>query len=80
MLIPMRCFTCGKMLADKWEYYQEKVNEEKKKNNSKENNSLINFINISKIEKTIEGHVLDDLGLDKMCCRRHMLTHVDLTI
>ena len=80
MLIPMRCFTCGKMLADKWEYYQEKVNEKKKETNYEENNSLINFTNISKIEKTIEGYILDDLGLDKMCCRRHMLTHVDLTI
>ena len=62
MLIPMRCFTCGKMLSDKWDYYQEKVNE--RKNNQKEkNNSLINFTSISNIEKTIEGHVLDELGL-----------------
>jgi DNA-directed RNA polymerase I, II, and III subunit RPABC5 len=29
-------------------------------------------------EKTHEGHVLDDMGLTKMCCRRHMLTHVDI--
>jgi DNA-directed RNA polymerase I, II, and III subunit RPABC5 len=29
-------------------------------------------------EKTPEGEVLDDLGLNKMCCRRHMLTHVDI--
>jgi DNA-directed RNA polymerase subunit N (RpoN/RPB10) len=29
-------------------------------------------------EKTHEGHVLDEMGLTKMCCRRHMLTHVDI--
>jgi DNA-directed RNA polymerase I, II, and III subunit RPABC5 len=29
-------------------------------------------------EKTPEGEVLDELGLKKMCCRRHMLTHVDI--
>ena len=29
-------------------------------------------------EKTIEGTILDDLGLAKVCCRRHMLTHVDI--
>jgi DNA-directed RNA polymerase subunit N (RpoN/RPB10) len=29
-------------------------------------------------EKTIEGTILDDLGLTKVCCRRHMLTHVDI--
>jgi DNA-directed RNA polymerase I, II, and III subunit RPABC5 len=29
-------------------------------------------------EKTSEGNVLDELNLMKMCCRRHMLTHVDI--
>ena len=24
-MIPIRCFTCGKLLADKWEEYVEKV-------------------------------------------------------
>jgi DNA-directed RNA polymerase I, II, and III subunit RPABC5 len=30
------------------------------------------------IEKTPEGVVLDTLGLTNVCCRRHMLTHVDI--
>ena len=30
--------------------------------------------------KTPEGKVLDRLNLTKMCCRRHMLTHVDIII
>jgi DNA-directed RNA polymerase I, II, and III subunit RPABC5 len=30
------------------------------------------------IEKTPEGIVLDELGLNNPCCRRHMLTHVDI--
>jgi DNA-directed RNA polymerase subunit N (RpoN/RPB10) len=29
-------------------------------------------------KKTIEGKVLDTLGLTRICCRRHMLTHVDI--
>jgi DNA-directed RNA polymerase I, II, and III subunit RPABC5 len=29
------------------------------------------------LEKTPEGHVLDRLKLFNVCCRRHMLTHVD---
>ncbi len=29
-------------------------------------------------EKTVEGEVLDELFLTKMCCRRHFLTHVDI--
>ena len=29
-------------------------------------------------KKTPEGEVLDVLNLKKYCCRRHMLTHVDI--
>jgi len=29
-------------------------------------------------DKTPEGEVMDDLGLNKMCCRRHIMTHVDI--
>jgi DNA-directed RNA polymerase subunit N (RpoN/RPB10) len=29
-------------------------------------------------EKTPEGVVMDNLGMTRMCCRRHFLTHVDI--
>jgi DNA-directed RNA polymerase subunit N (RpoN/RPB10) len=29
-------------------------------------------------DKTPEGDVLDELGLNKMCCRTKLLTHVDI--
>jgi DNA-directed RNA polymerase I, II, and III subunit RPABC5 len=29
-------------------------------------------------QKTPEGEVMDELLLKRMCCRRHMLTHVDI--
>ena len=29
-------------------------------------------------EKTPEGEILDKLRLKRMCCRRHVLTHVDI--
>ena len=32
MLIPPRCFTCGEILADKWDIYIQTVNERKNKN------------------------------------------------
>ena len=80
MIIPIRCFTCGQILADKWNYYQNTVTQRKKSDpNYSEKNSLISNSNINDIEKTIEGIVLDELGLKRLCCRRHMLTHVDLT-
>lgn len=75
MIIPVRCFTCGKVLANKWEDYQkevEKLEKEKEKEKGKDGVSDKRFDNL----KT--GKILDNLGLDRMCCRRHMLGHVDL--
>ena len=42
------------------------------------NESEVIYLTTSNIEKTPEGEVLDLLQLNKMCCRRHMLTHVDI--
>ena len=28
MIIPIRCFTCGKLIADKWLEYEEQLQEE----------------------------------------------------
>ena len=36
------------------------------------------YVIMTGVDKTIEGEVLDELKLNKMCCRRHMLTHVDI--
>lgn len=76
MIIPVKCFTCGKVLADKYLYYQKTVAEMKLKN--KEELNEIKYLNSNNIKKTAEGKVMDDLGLTRMCCRRHMLTHVDI--
>jgi DNA-directed RNA polymerase subunit N len=29
MMIPVRCFSCGKVIADKWQEYDERVNKGK---------------------------------------------------
>lgn len=67
MIIPIRCFTCGKVLADKWEYYLKKVNELE---NNKENDKYF--------EEPFKEKILDELELKKYCCRRMILTHVDI--
>lgn len=72
MLIPIRCFTCGKVIANKWEEFEKRC-KEKEKNESKE--SVKEFPNF---DPNYKGTILDDLGLTKPCCRRHMLTHVNL--
>lgn len=55
MIIPVRCWTCGKPVAQLWEEYDERV---KKGENKKD--------------------VLDELGLERYCCRAMFLSHVDL--
>jgi DNA-directed RNA polymerase subunit N (RpoN/RPB10) len=81
MIIPVKCFTCGNVLADKYRYYQTEVRKKKlAKKFSENSNNLDKVIYLTKEyhEKTAEGEVLDDLNLKKMCCRRHFLTHVDI--
>jgi DNA-directed RNA polymerase subunit N len=54
MEIPVRCFTCGKVISNKWDEFQERVEDGEDKK-----------------------EVLDDVGLEKYCCRTIFLTHVD---
>ena len=76
MIIPIKCFSCGKVLADKYLYYIKTINEKKMKKGV--SGDEVVYLTKDNIEKTVEGEVLDYLGLNKMCCRRHMLTHVDI--
>jgi len=76
MIIPVKCFTCGKVIADKYRFYCEEVRKRK----------LAKDMDVDKViyltkefrDKTPEGEVLDELNMRKMCCRRHFLTHVDI--
>jgi DNA-directed RNA polymerase subunit N (RpoN/RPB10) len=76
MIIPVKCFTCGMVLADKYRYYQNEVRRIKLLQGKSTENVI--YLTKGNTEKTIEGTILDDLGLTKVCCRRHMLTHVDI--
>ena len=57
-----------------------------KRNTTKVIIPILKGIDINKVyyltndynNKTIEGEVMDKLKLNKYCCRRHMLTHVDI--
>lgn len=88
MIIPIRCFTCGKVLADKWNFYLKKSEElereyEKKlkeiyKDESFEEADGSDSKRVRNFEPVKKGAILDELGLNKYCCRRHMLTHIDI--
>jgi len=55
MLIPIRCFTCGSLIGDKYEEFVRRIKngEEAKK-------------------------VLDDMKIERYCCRRMLLTHIEV--
>jgi DNA-directed RNA polymerase subunit N len=55
MMIPVRCFTCGKVIGEHWEEYRARTE-------SGEDPAA----------------VLDDLGINRHCCRRMMVSHRDL--
>jgi len=55
MIIPVRCWTCNKVIGHLWNTYVEQ-----------------------KQQGTSERVILDKLGLKRVCCRRHLITHIDL--
>jgi len=75
MIIPIRCFSCGKVIAHLYEEYLEKVtknlNDEKFVKTTEGANTSFDAT------KTNEGNILDELGIERYCCRRHFLTQND---
>ncbi|KIW43948.1 uncharacterized protein PV06_04994 [Exophiala oligosperma] len=55
MIIPIRCFSCGKVIADIWERYMKLLEED-----------------------VPDGEAMDKVGAKRYCCRRMLMTHVDL--
>jgi DNA-directed RNA polymerase I, II, and III subunit RPABC5 len=76
MIIPVKCFTCGNVLANKYRYYLQEVRKAKLTKEMQVNDII--YLTKEFIDKTPEGEVLDKLKLTRYCCRRHLLTHVDI--
>ncbi len=55
MIIPVRCFSCGKVIGHLYEDFMRRVKTGKD-----------------------PAKVLDDLGVERYCCRAVLLGHVDL--
>lgn len=78
MIIPVRCFTCNKVIANKWKKYKTVVQNEYLQQDVI-NNPKKRFIDVNDLEnKSIEGKALDQLKIHKYCCRRMFLSHVDM--
>jgi len=69
MIIPVRCMSCGKVLANKWNYFKKKRDQKASGGDKPDEDGFYP-------ERL--GEVLDELGLVRICCRRHMICHVDL--
>lgn len=77
MIIPVKCVTCGMVLADKYRYYLEQVRK-KKMESGQPVDKVIYYTKGMSSTQTKEAEVLDFLSLKNVCCRRIMLTHVDM--
>ena len=65
------------VLADKYRWYQTEVRRRKMEKNQRLDKVIyLNASNMGMV--TVEGEVLNHLGLTNVCCRRHFLTHVDI--
>jgi DNA-directed RNA polymerase subunit N len=81
MIIPIRCYTCGKLLADKYEYYKKELTRKKlaiKSETGDNKDPLMIDISVEDVKKTIAGELMDELGLDRICCRKVILTSIDI--
>ena len=77
-LIPMRCFTCGERLASKYMTYVDEVQRAKGEAGCDAQKPLEYLTNTKDLTPSVEAKTMDKLQLFKWCCRRHMLTHVDI--
>jgi len=73
MIIPIRCFTCGKLIAHFWEPYQAKLQKEIENYTEKYQEEIDDHTKLS-----IESKILDEFKLTRYCCRRMLLANVDL--
>tara|TARA_Y100000766_G_scaffold277799_1_gene283679 strand:- start:648 stop:899 length:252 start_codon:yes stop_codon:yes gene_type:complete len=79
MIIPVRCFTCGAVLADKWVQYNTLTNEYRKDTKHKDVELLdIDALTSNDNQVTAEYKALQDLDITRVCCRRHFLCNVDM--
>ena len=77
MIIPIRCITCGKPIAGKYEQYKKLVTEKSGGEFTDEANLVIISDALYK-GKTPQCEALDELGFTRMCCRRMILSHVEI--
>lgn len=69
MIPPVRCYNCGKVLADLYRTYEAKLKDMK---------SQKVYFDGKPIPETPEKKVMDELGIQRLCCRTIFLTQITL--
>ena len=64
LIIPIRCFSCNRVIASDFRKFQKRINEIREKRREQTPEEISN--------------IMDDLGLEKYCCRRMILSHIEL--
>ena len=77
MIIPIRCMSCGNVIADKWTYYKKEL-KRRKGSAARIDPEDRYYMDGTQIPNTLELEIMKAVGFKKSCCRRHFLTHVDL--
>jgi len=62
----VRCFTCGKVISQEYEEFKKRFDIYKK------------AVDAGEEPKETPKDILNDLGIERYCCRRMIITHVDL--
>jgi DNA-directed RNA polymerase subunit N len=66
LIIPIRCFTCGKVISQEYEEFKKRFDIYQKS------------IDAGEAPKETPKEILDELGVTRYCCRRMIISHVDL--
>jgi DNA-directed RNA polymerase subunit N (RpoN/RPB10) len=73
-MIPVKCFTCGAVIADKYRLYLRLLG--RRPDNRVKYYPGQDTADVP--EKSDEGKLMDEMGITATCCRIHYLTHVDI--
>ncbi|MGC8647055.1 MAG: DNA-directed RNA polymerase subunit N [Thermoplasmata archaeon] len=65
MMMPVRCFSCGRVIITDYIRFQENVEKIRREKNREPTSDEID-------------QILSDLGVNRYCCRRMIISHVDL--
>ena len=71
--IAIKCYTCNLPIAGKWKEYQRLIKVYRREEGRAPDSEIMYLTTETKV--TAEGRALNDLGLTRECCRRHLLTH-----